>query len=172
MPADMNCSTAIRFIWFVRARSARKRLASSLQRRSGFWRMVLRIENVPWCCSPHRPACVKRIVWFEVGRYQFRGRNDERNSLDRLRSCWTLQNRILTEAGSNSSAHRRGARQMEGESPLPQTRRLGFASGCRRGRKPYRVRRSCGSTSVPGRKNSESRRGSDGTPSDTLTRLS
>ena len=64
-PADMNCSTAIRFIWFVRARSARKRLASSLQRRSGPWRMVLRIENVPWCCSPHRPACVKAnyLVW-------------------------------------------------------------------------------------------------------------
>jgi integrase len=23
------------------------------------WRMVLQIENVLWCCLPHRPACVK-----------------------------------------------------------------------------------------------------------------
>jgi hypothetical protein len=70
-------------------------------------------------------------------RHQFRRRNDECDAFNRVRSCGTLQDRILAEARSNSSVHSRSPGSIN---ELQRYRKSGdwtFASGCRHGRKPY-----------------------------------
>jgi hypothetical protein len=73
----------------------------------------------------HRLAS-KRVVWSEMGRYQLSGRDDERDTLDRLWRRRPMQDRVLPETDADSSSHRGHSRDMESRASLPQARQLGL----------------------------------------------
>lgn len=61
-----------------------------------------------------------------MGRYELCGRDNERDTLDRLWRCRPVQDGILAEAGVSSSAHRRNPGEMESRVSLPHARGLGL----------------------------------------------
>ena len=69
----------------------------------------------------YRPA-PKRAVRFEMERCGFRRRDHERDTLNRIRSCWPVQDRILAKTCAHSSAPVRNTRAMEKALPLQQAR--------------------------------------------------
>ena len=68
----------------------------------------------------------ERAVRIEMGRHQFRSRDNERHALDRVWSGRSVQDRILAEARAGSSNCFGGTREMERSLSLHRSRRLGF----------------------------------------------
>jgi integrase len=61
-----------------------------------------------------------------MGRYQLCGRDDERDTFDRLWRRRPVQDRILAATSAPSPAHRRNSSELESRASPPQAGRLGL----------------------------------------------
>jgi len=68
----------------------------------------------------------ERVVRLEMGRHRLLPRNDERHAIHRLRCCWSVQDRIITEAHTRPSARCRCTSGMAKAINLHGAGRLGF----------------------------------------------